>query len=191
MSSALQSHGLSGKRRTYALKSAAPPRLNMVRIGNVVTVTAASTLGGAVIFYYWFLDGALMRSGTSRTFTLNLADGEQGRIDCVDTLDPNFDPLTAAPAAFPARYTIHWVRSLATDVKEYLVEWRKDEEGTYTTMARIPHDAEAWDYAILSERLDDLTDYIWRVTPVDLAGNLGDPLLITGPIGEGFWKSVV
>lgn len=186
MSSALQVHGLPGKRRAYLAKTSSAAKLSMVRIGNVVIVTAITTLVGTPVYYHWFMDGALMGSGTSPRFTLTLEQAQQARIEVFDTLDPNFDPLSAPPAAFPGRYTIHWVRSLSTDVKEYRVERTIDGGANWTRFSSLRHDAAAWDYQVLTDRLADLTDYGWRVIPVDHAGNDGTPLVIS--IFVVFWS---
>jgi len=88
----------------------------------------------------------------------------------VDTLDPNFDPLSARPAQFPARYTVHWVRSLDAETKAYAVQEYSTGTGDFAEMARLPA-AEAWDFVWLTKRLDDGATYEWKIIPVDGAGN--------------------
>lgn len=177
MSSALQIHGLPGKRRAYAAKTSAAPRLSMIRIGNVVVVTAVTFLVGSPVYYHWFLDGVHVGSGTSPTFSFSVEQAGQGRVEVVDTLDSNFDPLSATIAQFPARYTVYWVRSLDTETREYLLE-QQLEAGAYALVARLSHDENIWDYRLLSERLNDLSGYNFRVTPMDRAANMGTPLVL-------------
>ena len=143
-----------------------------VRIGAITLVTVTSSLTGTV-YFHWYLDGAYVGFTTSGQHSFQLPEDGLARVEVVDTNDAAFDPLAAPPAFFPARFTIHWVRSLSTDVKEYLVEWRTGGVGDWTTMARIPHDDEAWDYAVLSHRLDDVAYYEFRVSSIDRAGNVG------------------
>jgi len=178
MSSALQVHGLPGKRRAYAAKSSSAPQLTMIRIGNVVTVTALTFLVGSPVYYHWYLDGVHVGSGTSPSFSFSVEQAGQGRVEVVDTLDPNFDPLSPTIAQFPARYTVHWVRNiLDSDVRGYLVQHLKNGV-TLTTLATIPHDSEAWDYRVLSDRLADRAVYKFQVTPLDAAGNAGTTLSV-------------
>ena len=161
-----------------------------VRIGAITLVTVTSSLTGTV-YFHWYLDGAYVGFTTSGQHSFQLPEDGLARVEVVDTNDAAFDPLAAPPAFFPARFTIHWVRSLSTDVKEYLVEWSLNGVDNWSRLVRIPHDEEVWDYAILTERLVDLTNYFWRVQPVDVAGNIGTALLITGPIGEGFTEALI
>jgi len=175
MSSALQISGLPGKRRSYAAKTSSVPRLTATRIGNVVTVRAITSLVESPVYYHWYLDGAHVGSGTAASFSFSVEQAGQGRVECVDTLDPNFDPLSAIPAQFPARFTVHWVRSLDAETREYVVQQRRvlPTSTPYAEIARLPA-TEAWDYILLSERLqgDYLYFYQWRILPVDPAGNL-------------------
>lgn len=156
-------------------------------MGTVTLVLVASDLVG-VVYYHWYLDGAWVGSGTAASFSFAMELGSQARVDCVDTLAPAFDPLAAAPAFFPARFTIHWVRSLATDVASYRIEQSPDG-AAWTAIAEFPHDEEAWDYRFLTERLTDLASLVWRVIPVDIAGNDGTPLIIGPPI-QGEWSGI-
>jgi len=152
--------------------------IQQTRFGNVTTVAAASDLGGTV-YFHWYLDGCWV--GVSQTgawdFYLPLAD--QARIDVLDTADPAFDPVVNAPAGWPARRTIWWVRSLAADCDHYRV-LQKKAAGDWQTIAIIHQEPHRWEFSILTDRLDDLSDYQWRVIPVDLAGNDGTPIGI-GP----------
>jgi len=154
------------------------------RIGQITLVIVTSGLTPPV-YFHWYLDGAYMGMTGEGSFSLALKEDEQARVEVIDTTDPAFDPLAAPPAFFPARFTIHWVRSLATDAAEYRIEETNDG-GAWTAVGRVPHDDEVWDYRFLSDRLVDLTLYGWRVVPVDRAGNDGTPLVI-GAV-EVYWN---
>jgi len=143
---------------------------NVHRIGAVTTVTVISDLVGTV-YYHWYLDGAYVGETIAPTRSFSLAVAEQARLDVVDTLNPDFDALAAPPAAFPGRYTVHWVRSLSADVKEYLVE-QQIGAGAWVELARVPHDPHAWDYYLLTGKLTDLMNTTWRITTLDIAGNV-------------------
>jgi len=146
-----------------------------VRIGNVVQVTAVSDLGGT-IYYHWYEDGTWLASGRVPTRAFRLPSGEQARIEAIDTNDDDFDPIADAPDGWPARRTLFWLRDPARgDVDAYLVEQQKDG-GDWETVAAVPHVAGQWSYTLLSDRLDDLAEYAWRVTPMDRAGNPGTPV---------------
>jgi len=150
----------------------------LTRLGEVTTVTVTSDLAGT-IYYHWYTDGCYVGGGqsASRSFYLGLSD--QTRVEVVDTNDADFDPVAGAPAGWPARRTLWWVRSIEADVASYRVE-QKLGAGDWSTLAIVHDRPEAWDYAVMTDRLDDLSDYTWRVVPVDAAGNDGTPFTI-GP----------
>lgn len=141
------------------------------RDGNVSTVTATTNLTGN-IWYHWYVDGVFRARTTSAQFTFIIASGQQSRIDCIPSNDPGFDAVAHEPDIPAAVVTLWWIRSTDTDVKEYNVEQQKDG-GDWSTIATIPYQPSTWDYRIDSPRLDDLADYAWRVSPVDVAGNEG------------------
>jgi len=143
-------------------------------VGDTTTVTVASTLTPPV-YYFWYLDGQYLGMTEEATRAFNLLAGEQARIDVLDSTDEDFDPYANAPAAYPSRKTIFWIRSPATDVDYYRVEQQADG-GEWETVETIPADPDAWSYSSLTERLDDLTTYAWRIIPVDVVGNDGTPL---------------
>ena len=141
-------------------------------------VIVTSDLAGT-IYYHWYLDGVLVASTESNEFWFYLEQGEQARIEVLDTNDPDFDAVQNAPDGWPARRLIWWVRSIDATIDHYRVEQQQDA-GDWSTVAEVPHDDNLWHYQLLSERLDDLADYAWRVVPVDAAGNDGASTLI-GP----------
>jgi len=141
------------------------------RTGNCTTVTVTSDLSGA-IYFHWYIDGAFVATtrSPSRSFFLEL--GEQVRIEALDTTDPDYDPIANAPAGYPARRSIWWVRSTDSDVKRYRVEMQKNG-GAWSTVAIVNHRPGVWMYRALTGRLDDLSSYVFRVIPIDAAGNDG------------------
>ena len=147
------------------------------RIGSTTVVTVVSDLSG-VIYYHWYLDGTWMGRTTAASFSFLLETEDQGRVEVIDTSDAAFDPVADAPLMFPARRTLWWTRSLSADVARYRVEELKGA-GTWIALGEVVAEADRWDYAYLTGRLDDLTNYHWRVVPVDAAGNDGTPIQLT------------
>lgn len=145
---------------------------------NATTVTVVSDLSEPV-FYHWYLDGAFIAETSNPSKTFFMPAGDQVRIDVLDTTDPDFDSLGNAPDGFPARRSLWWIRSTSTDVAVYRVEEQREAEG-YNVIADVVQTLTRWSLSVLSSRLDDLTTYDWRVTPIDKAGNEGTPLAI-GP----------
>lgn len=148
------------------------------RLGNVTTVRVTSGLSGT-IYYHWYLDGFWVASTTAprRDFLLPL--GDQVRVDVLDTLDADFDPIANAPAGWPSRRLLWWLRSLDGGIEHYRLEQKKGA-GDWSAVAVVRHQNESWSYELLSDRLDDLSQYTWRIVPVDAAGNDGTPFTI-GP----------
>ncbi len=152
--------------------------LTAQRSDGATTVTAVSNLSpgaGESIRYHWYLDGVYVGVTFAGVRTFALEHGDQGRLEVLDTLDPDFDPVANAPEAWPARRRLWWVRSTAADVDHYRVEQQADG-GAWSLLGIVRHEASAWDYEYLTPRLDDLTEYAWRVVPVDAAGNEGTAL---------------
>lgn len=149
---------------------------SQIRIGFKTVVTAVSSLSG-VVYYFWYLDGAYMGFTTSASYSFVLKPGEQSVIDVLDSNDPDFDPVTNAPAGYPARRTLVWTRSIDADVHQYRVEQRKDA-GAWVELGYVYDDPAQWLFRLLSPRLDDLAEYEWRVVPMDLAGNDGTPVAL-------------
>lgn len=141
------------------------------RFGSIVAVTVMSDLEGTV-YYHWYLDGCYVGVTQSPTRSFYVEADEQVRLEVLDTIDADFDPVAGAPDSFPARRTVWWLRSLEADIDHYRVE-EKEGAGEWTAIAVVHHDPLHWSYSILTGRLADLTDYQWRVVPVDAAGNDG------------------
>lgn len=150
--------------------------INQTRSGDMVLVTALSDLAGAR--FYWYFDGAYVGAtgGGARGFALS--PGEQARVAVLDSVDPAFDPIADGPIGYPGRVTLEWVRPIGTeDIAWYLVEQRKNG-GAYVTLARVRHRPGRWSYRYTTGRLDDLANYVWRITPIDAVGNLSpDPVI--------------
>lgn len=142
------------------------------RNGNVTTVTVTSSLSGTV-YYHWYLDGTWVAVTTTNHYSFMLLPGEQARVEVLVSNDAGFDFVANTPPdATGSRVTLWWIRSADTDVREYKVEQNQDSGG-WSQIATVPYLPSAWDYRVTSPRLDDLSSYEWRVTPVDLAGNDG------------------
>ncbi|MBE3129172.1 MAG: hypothetical protein IMZ54_00450 [Acidobacteria bacterium] len=148
------------------------------RLGNLTTVTVTTDLLGTV-WLHWYRDGALVSSGQSLTHTFLVESGAQARIEVLDTTDAEFDPIAEAPASYPARRSLWWCRSLSTDLKKFRVE-QKEAAGAWATLGEVPANAIDWSFSWLTGRLDDLTEYTWRIIPIDAVGNEGTPLVL-GP----------
>jgi hypothetical protein len=148
------------------------------RIGSVTVLTAVSNLSGTV-YYHWYADGAYLGGGRGNTWSIALDAGETVRADCQDSNDPDYDAVAAAPAGWPARRSIFWTRPSDSDVSWYLIEEKK-AAGAYAELARVPQRPNVWSHKVLSSRLDDLTEYTWRITAYDAAGNAGTAKVI-GP----------
>jgi hypothetical protein len=144
------------------------------RVGNTTVVTVSSTLSGDV-YFYWFVDGMFVgvSDANSRGFTLD--DGDRSRIEVVDSNDAELDPAAIAPAGYPARKTLFWVRSLG-NVDHYRIDQQKNG-GDWSEVGNVTAD-DRWSYSFLSARLDDLASYSWRIVPVDPTGNDGNALTI-------------
>jgi hypothetical protein len=149
-----------------------------VRNGTETTITVVSDLVGTV-YYHWYVDGALLASTTAPTWSILLEPGEQVRIEVLDTLDPDFDALAAAPIGYPSRRSLYWLRSIDADVVKYRVEQQQDA-GAWSTIGTVPATVDAWTYSFLTPQLADMAEYTWRIIPVDAAGNDGTPVVI-GP----------
>lgn len=139
------------------------------RAGQATIVTVVSSLSGT-IYYHWWVDGVYAGQTTTPSRSFTVRRGEQARIECIDTNDADYDAQANTPAGWPARRQIWWIRSLSTDVAWYRVEQLKSG-GSWAAIGLVPHRDAQWSYSVLSPRLDDLSDYTWRVVAVDQAGN--------------------
>lgn len=151
---------------------------HVVRIGETVEVTVTTTMSD-VVWYFWYADGAYLGKTAGPTKTFQVPAGEQLRLDCVPTDQEDYDPLADPPEGYPSRRTLWWTRSLSADAAEYRIDQR---EGTdeWTTIAVVPQEIGKWDISIITGRLNDLTEYTWRIVALDAAGNESVPLTI-GP----------
>lgn len=156
-----------------------PPPLTyeVVRHGNVTTVTVLGATGGAK-FYHWYVDGAFVARSVAarRSFVLELDD--RASIQVVATSDPDHDPIANAPVGYPARRTLRWVRSADRSIKSYKIRQQRGAEAV-VLIGTTPHESGRWSYSFLTPRLDDLTSYTWYVTPLDEFGNAGTVIEIT------------
>ena len=150
----------------------------VVRIGQVTSITLLDPPAGT-LYYHWYVDGVYVGFSSGPTRSFQLPADDQIRIVCTPTSDADFDAVANAPDGYPARKTLWWIRSLATDAARYRVE-QKEGAGDYETIADLAQETGRWDFSILTGRLADLTEYTWRITPIDAAGNDGTPIVI-GP----------
>jgi hypothetical protein len=147
------------------------------RQGDTTTVTVSSDLSGT-IYYHWYLDGAYLTTTQSPTKSITLEPGDYVRVEVIETTNPDYDPIANAPAGWPARRTVWWTASTSGDTERYRVEQQKDG-GAWSTIGTVLHERNTWSYSLLTARLDDLSDYAWRVIPVDQAGNDGTTITLT------------
>lgn len=149
-----------------------------VRIGETTEVTVTTSLAN-VCWYCWYVDGAFVGKTTGPRKSFHVPAGEQFRLEVIPTANADFDPIANAPLGFPTRRTLWWTRGLDADTAKYRIEQREGE-GDWTSIAEIPQKTNGWDFSTTTGRLADLTEYTWRIVPVDVAGNDGTPVTI-GP----------
>ena len=142
---------------------------NTTRAGRLTTVSVTSSLSGT-IYFHWFVDGVYVGWTTAPQRTFALSVGEQARVECLDTNDADYDPIANAPAGWPSRKLIWWLRSTASDIAKYRIEQKKGA-GAWTSIGTVKHDDRLWSYSLLSPRLEDLAAYTWRIVAIDAAGN--------------------
>jgi hypothetical protein len=150
----------------------------IIRIGETTQVTVTALLPN-VVWYCWYVDGAYVGKTSGPTKSFQVPAGEQFRLEVVPADQADFDPIANAPAGYPSRRTLWWVRSLSIDAANYRIDQREGA-GDWTTIALVPQEAGKWDYSVITDRLEDLTEYTWRIVALDAAGNEADPLVI-GP----------
>jgi len=122
--------------------------------------------------FYWYVDGVHAYSTAAGEFWLSLPDTAFARVEVLDSANPNFDALANAPVEHTARRVIEWVASTDPTIAHYRVEQRRAAE-PWIQIASVRHAVRQWSYRTTTPRLDDLTDYEWRVVPMDAAGNDG------------------
>lgn len=76
--------------------------------------------------------------------------------------------------------TLFWVRSLTTGVVRYRIDEQVDG-GEWTTIAYVWARSGQWSYLYETDTLDDLSEYAWRIIPIDSAENACDAPLEIGP----------
>jgi len=144
--------------------------LTAKRLGKFeVQVTATSSLTGAV-YYYWFLDGLFIGVTEVNTRTVYLQDAAQAKLAVVDSNTQVNDPSTLVPEMWPGRRELWFVRSTGAD--HYLLEQQKNGGEWEQVCSHWPN-TDQWDYTIQLASLEDLATYVWRIVPVDAAGNRG------------------
>jgi len=148
------------------------------RENNTTTVVVTSDLS-APVYFFWYVYGAYVGRTTVGRNGFALEQADQVRISVLDSNDPDFDAIANAPDGFPARRTLVWNRSIDADVAHYRIEQQREAEG-YTEIGIVNADDTTWQYHYLTPRLDDLTNYDWKITPVDSLGVDGTPVAI-GP----------
>ena len=149
------------------------------RVGDLTTITVVSDLLPAAVYYHWYVDGWYVGPSGGPAYSLHSQPGDQVRIVCQDTTDPDYDAAANTPAGWPARRTLWWVRATDLDLDYYRVE-QKLGAGAFTTIGRVSPRPQDWSLSLLTPRLTDLGVYTWRITPVDKAGNEGTAITI-GP----------
>jgi hypothetical protein len=168
-----------GKRATAALAGGFTAlTYSVVRIGDAVEVTVLNAWEGT-LWYHWYLDGQWMGRTDEPLRVFQVPAGEQLRLEAIPTDQADFDPIQNAPTGFPARQTVWWTRSIDADSAACRVQQREGD-GDWQTIAEVPQTAGQWDFSIITDRLKDLTQYTWRVVPLDAAGNEGQTQIV-GP----------
>lgn len=147
--------------------------------GGLTRVIVVSNLA-AVVGYHWYLDGLWIASTTAPQFDVHMESTGQGYLEVLDSADPDFDPIASAPASYPARRTLFWIRSVDLTVDYYRVEQQKTTGGEWVLLGVVEDSPTQWSYTYTTDRLDDLTVYTWRIVPVGLGVVLGTSTTI-GP----------
>ncbi len=147
------------------------------RVGTSTLVTVDSDLSSP-IFYHWYQDGQFVEMTRDNTKGFFLVPGSHSRIEVNDTNDADYDSLGNAPAGYPGSRLLGWCRSVAADVKKYKIEQRVDG-GDWTQVAMLRHENRKWYYTWRTGFLTDLSEYEWRIIPIDAFGNEGTALTFT------------
>jgi len=76
--------------------------------------------------------------------------------------------------------TLWFLRSLSDDVLSYLIEQQQDG-GVWTEIATTYAVSDQWAYQTITDTLDDLSIYSFRITSLDVYGNACAVPLVIGP----------
>lgn len=114
--------------------------------------------------FYVYKDGALVTKTFAEMWTFRLAPGE-------DPLISIRDDSTPPGYTWPGRIYLSWYPD--PDASYYLIE--EEIESVFTEVARIPETGLGY-HRWLTQWLPDGYKTVWRITPVDVAGNSGEPL---------------
>jgi len=139
-------------------------------VGSVTQVIATSDLTG-IVYFHWYLDGRHVGVSQDGVFAFSLGLGVQGRVEVLDTTDPDFDPIANAPAAWPATRVLWFLRSIDLACVRYHITQSKDG-GASETIGYVVQDALTWAHTFITPRLDDLASYAWRIFSIDDVGNV-------------------
>ena len=149
--------------------------VSVVLMGGVSIVTASCFLA-APVYYHWYLDGQYLGMTTLAERSFRLVAGDQVQLIVLATRLADFDPYANAPAGYPARKTVWWIRSLDPSAAWYRVD-QQQPDSSWLPVARLAADSKTWGYCWLSGRLADLTAAAFRIVPLDALGREGSPLV--------------
>lgn len=151
------------------------------RSGRSVSVTAIGDGARASsVYYYWFRDGVFVGITTTPRRTFQVRSGQQAAIEAVIRNSPDVDPSTIGAVLPSGKVILEWVRSDGSDEVAYRIQ-QKQDAGSYTTIARVPMDG-SWSYRYETGKLDDLSEYTWKIIGIDAAGNVQSSGVTVGPI---------
>lgn len=146
---------------------------------NVVKVAASSSLGADATLY-WYADGKLIQAASfprERIFTL-----QPGRSALIEILDTTASPVDA----FTREILIQWY-AVSGAIKYFVQQWigvgaadndLPVDDADWQTLRTVVASAEEV-YNHLTDWLDDLTEYTFRVVPVNAENIEGEGLLMT------------
>jgi hypothetical protein len=116
--------------------------------------------------FYIYRDGALVTTTYAETWSFGIPENEDPVISVRDDATP--------PGYYwPGRIYLSWYPDAAVPASYYLIE--EDSGAGFVEVARIPQTGLGY-YRWLTQWLSDGYDTVWRITPVDAAGNSGEPL---------------
>lgn len=151
------------------------------RSGRSVSVTVIGDgTGTASTYYYWFRDGVFVGITATPRRTFQVRSGQQAVIEAVIRNDANVDPSTIGTVLPSGKVILEWVRSDGSDEVAYRIQ-QKQDAGAYATIARVPADG-SWSYRYETGKLDDLSQYTWKIIGIDAAGNVQASGVTVGPV---------